>query len=201
MSPSVFTSSSSSPLPWHPPHQTEEVESIIRAGLRNPVRIVVKQKDSVDPAAPDSAKRLPQSLLNFYVVVQPTDKLNYLVAFLRKRVAAKEKVMVFFSTCASVEYFGAILRTTVKNAVVTLIHGKRKKGKRENAFDSYRRAEEGVLVCTDVMARGVDIPDVHWVIQFDPPSSAPAFVHRCGRTARIGQRGNALLMLLPNEEA
>lgn len=58
----------------------------------------------------------------------------------------------------------------------------------------------GVLVCTDVMARGVDIPLVDWVIQFDPPSSATAFVHRCGRTARIGRKGSAILFLLPTED-
>lgn len=51
------------------------------------------------------------------------------------------------------------------------------------------------------MARGVDIPEVHWVIQYDPPSSATSFVHRCGRTARIGKTGNALVMLMPNEDA
>jgi ATP-dependent RNA helicase DDX55/SPB4 len=50
------------------------------------------------------------------------------------------------------------------------------------------------------MARGVDLPNVDWVIQYDPPSSAPAFVHRCGRTARNGQPGKALLMLLHQEE-
>jgi len=51
------------------------------------------------------------------------------------------------------------------------------------------------------MARGIDIPDVDWVLQFDPPSSAEAFVHRCGRTARIGRSGSALLFLLPTEDA
>lgn len=59
----------------------------------------------------------------------------------------------------------------------------------------------GVLICTDVMARGVDIPEVHWVIQYDPPSSAASFVHRCGRTARIGNQGSALVILLPTEDA
>ena len=174
------------------------MESIIRAGLRNPVRIVVKQKQS-DLSSSDATKRLPQSLQNYYSVQQPADKLNYLISFLKKH-AKKEKVMVFFSTCASVDYFGSLLKNLLK-ASVTLIHGKRKKGKRENAFDSFRKATDGILVCTDVMARGVDIPNVHWVVQFDPPSSASAFVHRCGRTARIGQHGTALLILLPNEEA
>lgn len=175
--------------------QTEEVESIIRAGMRNPVRIVVKEKE-VDPSA--DSKRLPQSLKNFYVVQEASDKLNYLVSFLRKH--QREKIMVFFSTCASVDYFGEILKKLLKSSVL-LIHGKRKKGKRGNAFDKFREMKEGVLACTDVMARGVDIPDVNWVVQFDPPSSASAFVHRCGRTARIGNKGNALLILLPTEES
>jgi ATP-dependent RNA helicase DDX55/SPB4 len=51
------------------------------------------------------------------------------------------------------------------------------------------------------MGRGVDIPDINWVIQYDPPSSATSFVHRCGRTARIGNQGSALVMLLPTEDA
>jgi len=51
------------------------------------------------------------------------------------------------------------------------------------------------------MARGVDIPDVDWVLQFDPPSNAEAFVHRCGRTARAGSKGQSLVFLLPNEES
>ena len=50
------------------------------------------------------------------------------------------------------------------------------------------------------MARGIDIPDVSWVVQYDPPSNAEAFVHRCGRTARSGNTGNALLLLLPMED-
>ncbi|KAK2119656.1 ATP-dependent RNA helicase ddx55 [Saguinus oedipus] len=51
------------------------------------------------------------------------------------------------------------------------------------------------------MARGIDIPEVNWVLQYDPPSSASAFVHRCGCTACIGQRSNALVFLLHMEES
>ena len=59
----------------------------------------------------------------------------------------------------------------------------------------------GVLVCTDVLSRGIDVADVDWVIQFDLPSNASAFVHRCGRTARLERVGNAIVFLLPNEDA
>ncbi len=55
-------------------------------------------------------------------------------------------------------------------------------------------------MCTDIMARGIDIEDVDWVIQYDSPKLASQFVHRCGRTARSGREGNALIMLLPNED-
>ncbi|PNF27903.1 ATP-dependent RNA helicase DDX55 [Cryptotermes secundus] len=83
---------------------------------------------------------------------------------------------------------------------VFAIHG-RMKGTRCKDFDSFQKAKSGVLICTDVMGRGVDIRDVNWVIQYDPPKSAAAFVHRCGRTARIGNQGSALVMLLPTEDA
>jgi ATP-dependent RNA helicase DDX55/SPB4 len=56
------------------------------------------------------------------------------------------------------------------------------------------------LLCTDVAARGLDIPDVHWIFQLDAPQNPSNFVHRCGRTARMGRSGNALCLLLPHED-
>lgn len=74
------------------------------------------------------------------------------------------------------------------------------KNKRNKVFAKFRALESGILVCSDVMARGVDIPEINWVIQYDPPKLANFFVHRCGRTARIGNTGNALVFLLPAED-
>ena len=56
-------------------------------------------------------------------------------------------------------------------------------------------------MCTDILSRGIDIEDVDWVIQYDPPKEPNSFVHRCGRTARQGRAGNAIIFLLPNEDA
>ena len=58
----------------------------------------------------------------------------------------------------------------------------------------------GILACTDVKARDIDVADVDWVIQYDPPSSAQALLHRCGRAGRNGQPAKTLLMLLREEE-
>lgn len=56
------------------------------------------------------------------------------------------------------------------------------------------------MLCTDVAARGLDIPEVDWIIQYDPPENPREYVHRVGRTARAGKRGKALLFLLPSEK-
>lgn len=60
--------------------------------------------------------------------------------------------------------------------------------------------QEGILLCTDVAARGLDIPEVDWIIQYDPPQDPDTFVHRIGRTARMGKKGEALIFLMPPEE-
>ncbi|XP_022595527.1 ATP-dependent RNA helicase DDX55 [Seriola dumerili] len=174
--------------------QTQELEKLVRAGLRNPVRITVKEKGVAATAA---AQKTPARLSNYYTICRSEHKFNNLVAFLRQH--KHEKNLVFFSTCACVEYYGRALETLVKKVSVCCIHGKMK-NKRNKIFADFRSLKSGILVCTDVMARGIDIPDVNWVLQYDPPSSASAFVHRCGRTARIGNQGNALVFLLPMEE-
>ncbi|KPP56302.1 hypothetical protein Z043_126102, partial [Scleropages formosus] len=174
--------------------QTQELEKLVRAGLRNPVRITVKEKG----VAATSVQKTPARLSNFYMVCRADEKFNTLVAFLRQH--KHEKQLVFFSTCACVEYYGRALELLVKNVPVHCIHGKMKH-KRNKIFSEFRKLKSGILVCTDVMARGIDIPEVNWVLQYDPPSSASAFVHRCGRTARIGNQGSALVFLLPMEES
>lgn len=60
---------------------------------------------------------------------------------------------------------------------VLALHGKMK-SKRYKIFDQFRQAENGILICTDVMARGIDISEINWVLQYDPPSTASSFVHR-----------------------
>uniref|UniRef100_A0A3Q0RHB3 ATP-dependent RNA helicase n=1 Tax=Amphilophus citrinellus TaxID=61819 RepID=A0A3Q0RHB3_AMPCI len=175
--------------------QTQELEKLVRAGLRNPVRITVKEKGLATAAA---AQKTPSRLSNYYTICRAEDKFNNLVAFLRQH--KHEKLLVFFSTCACVEYYGRALEMLVKKVTIHCIHGKMKH-KRNSIFADFRKLKSGILVCTDVMARGIDIPDVNWVLQYDPPSSASAFVHRCGRTARIGNYGNALVFLLPMEQS
>lgn len=141
----------------------------------------------------------PSALKNYYMICEPDRKLTMLVNFIAKK-GYELKYMLFLSSCASVDYFLTILRSLLPEVELCGLHGKMK-DRRYKTFEKFRKAESGILICTDVMARGVDIPEVHWVIQYDAPSSATSFVHRCGRTARIGRIGYALIMLMPHEDA
>ncbi|KDR12156.1 ATP-dependent RNA helicase DDX55 isoform X2 [Zootermopsis nevadensis] len=182
--------------------QAKELEQLVRAGLRNPVLVAVHEKSqnkSVSTGPDETDISTPSTLANYYTICKPEEKLASLVGFLKSQ-GSHQKFMLFFSTCACVEYFASVLKILFSELQVFAIHGKMK-DKRYKVFDSFRKATSGVLICTDVMARGVDIPEVHWVIQYDPPSSAASFVHRCGRTARIGNQGSALVILLPTEDA
>lgn len=170
--------------------QTSDVISLIRAGLRNPLQVKVKENEATGD------EKTPLSLQNFFMVCEEDKKFATLVTLLKERET--EKTMIFLSTCACVEYFSVVLRALIKNIKILSLHGKMK-NKRFKIFNQFRSLESGVLLCTDVMCRGVDIPSVDWVVQYDPPSSAAAFVHRCGRTARIGNEGSAIVMLLPSE--
>ncbi|XP_069683716.1 ATP-dependent RNA helicase DDX55 [Periplaneta americana] len=181
--------------------QTKELGQLVRAGMRNPVLIAVQEKNnkSVGTKTNETEVSTPMTLENYYTICEPEDKLATLIGFLKSQ-GNHQKYMLFFSTCACVDYFATVLKELISDLQIFGIHGKMK-DKRYKVFNSFRKATSGVLICTDVMARGVDIPEVHWVIQYDPPSSAASFVHRCGRTARIGNHGSALVMLLPTEDA
>lgn len=172
--------------------QTTEIETFIRAGLRNPVQVIVREK-----RAHNALKRTPDSLNNFYLICDADQKLQYLITLLRAH--REQKFIIFFNTCACVDYFSKLLVILLKTIPVLSIHGQ--KAKRADVFCKFQDMKSGILACTDVMARGIDIPTVDWVIQYDPPSNVEAFVHRCGRTARAGNFGNALLFLLPSESA
>lgn len=166
--------------------------------MRNPVVIKVQEKQSL---------RTPTGLTSFYTIQPAHKKLDHLCTFLRSH--RTEKHLLFFATCDCVNYFTLFLQRLFASKSpkkppkfpVFSLHRKLK-NKRQIIFEEFSKVSSGVLVCTDVVARGIDWPDIDWVIQYDVPKAAAVYVHRCGRTARMGGRvGKSLLYLLPNEEA
>lgn len=169
--------------------QTKEVQDLMRAGLRNPVLVSVREKATTST---------PLLLQNYYMSVEPDEKFGKLLGFIKKHKIMK--AMLFLPTCACVEYWAEILPHFVKHLKVLALHGKMK-NRRNKTMEKFRELKNAILLCTDVLARGVDVPEMEWVLQWEPPSNAAAFVHRVGRTARQGHDGNALIMILPSEES
>eukprot|EP00249_Psilotum_nudum_P014508 c24857_g1_i1 orf=83-1495(+) len=183
--------------------QTEAVEELAKAGLRNPVRIEVRTeaKSSCLGEKNVACSKTPTSLSIQYLESEADEKPSQLVQFLSD--FSSKKVIVYFMTCACVDFWGTVLPAlpSLKYIPVVSLHGRMKQSAREKALARFAAMPVGILFCTDVAARGLDIPGVDWILQYDPPQDPNVFVHRVGRTARMGRSGNALVFLLPKEDA
>lgn len=73
--------------------------------------------------------------------------------------------------------------------------------RRMKIYDEFCRKQSAVLFATDLVSRGLDFPEVHWVVQADCPEDTDAYIHRVGRTARYFRDGQSILLLLPSEIA
>ncbi|XP_069699937.1 probable ATP-dependent RNA helicase pitchoune [Periplaneta americana] len=167
---------------------TQKTEALTRLALKKEP-IYVGVDDSKDKAT-------VEGLEQGYVVCPSEKRFLLLFTFLKKN--RKKKVMVFFSSCLSVKFHHELLNYI--DLPVMCIHGKQKQTKRTTTFFQFCNAETGILLCTDVAARGLDIPAVDWIVQYDPPDDPKEYIHRVGRTARgEGGRGHALLILRPEE--
>ncbi|EPB82723.1 hypothetical protein HMPREF1544_10516 [Mucor circinelloides 1006PhL] len=91
------------------------------------------------------------------------------------------------------------ISTLLLEKPVFRLHGDLNQQVRSQTFAEFSKAKSGVLFCTDVAARGLDLPNVDRIIQYDVPTDLKDYVHRAGRTARLGKAGEAMLFLLPSE--
>jgi len=183
--------------------QTEAVEELARAGLRNPVRVkvAVKSLQEGDEGVKKSSQRIPLGLQIHYKVCKSTEKLAQFIHFLQEH--KDQKVIAFMLTCACVDLHATLLKNlpAAKGLQVKALHGRMKQSQRQATLSAFAAQKAGCLLCTDVAARGLDIPDVEWILQLDPPQDPDSVVHRVGRTARMGRSGSALIFLMPHEEA
>lgn len=167
--------------------QTTKVQDLARISLR-PGPLYINVHSSL---AASTVSGLEQG----YVVCDSDKRFLLLFTFLKRN--AGKKIIVFMSSCNSVKYHGELLNYI--DVPVLDLHGKQKQQKRSATFFEFCNAKQGILLCTDVAARGLDIPAVDWIIQFDPPDDPRDYIHRVGRTARGGKGGRSLLFLLPSE--
>ncbi|OIW25692.1 ATP-dependent RNA helicase HAS1 [Coniochaeta ligniaria NRRL 30616] len=168
--------------------QTTKVEDLARISLRpGPLYINVDEEKQFSTV---------EGLEQGYVLCEADKRFLLLFSFLKKM--QKKKVIVFVSSCNCVKYYSELLNYI--DLQVLDLHGKQKQQKRTNTFFEFCNATQGTLICTDVAARGLDIPSVDWIVQFDPPDDPRDYIHRVGRTARgSNTKGRSLMFLQPSE--
>jgi ATP-dependent RNA helicase DeaD len=132
-----------------------------------------------------------------YVETVRSGKLDALTRILD--MEQPESALVFVRTKRETDELGESL--SGRGYAAEVIHGDLSQSQRERAITGFREGRVDVLVATDVAARGLDIPNVSHVINFDIPEDPEAYVHRIGRTARAGKAGIAITFVTPRERA
>ncbi|GJR87753.1 DEAD-box ATP-dependent RNA helicase 10-like protein [Tanacetum coccineum] len=159
---------------------TKKVQKLQRACLRNPVKIEAATKYS-------TVDTLKQQLC----FVPAKHKSCYLVHILIEKSGCTS--MVFTNTCDLTRKLALTLRNLGIRAIP--ISGQMTQAKRLGALNKFKTGECNVLICTDVASRGLDIPLVDMVINYEIPTNPKNYIHRVGRTARAGRSGIAISLV------
>ena len=153
------------------------VKILARRHMREPQLIQVRPQE-----------RTVAEVDQIYYEVAERDKLDALVAVLEEQ--QPERAMVFCRTQAAVDRLTRMLQR--RGVQVEAIHGSMGQNQRERVIADFRRGALTLLVATNLAARGLDIPEVSHVINYDIPEESESYIHRIGRTARAGREGVAI---------
>jgi|SRR3990167_10219068 len=126
-----------------------------------------------------------------FLVIKDRDKLKYLIDFIEEN--KKGQTIVFCSTKHRTRDVARSLERSNYNVVA--IEGDMSQHRREKSMSQFRRGKADILVATDVAARGIDVPEVALVVNFDVPNQEMMYFHRIGRTARAGAIGRAITLV------
>ncbi|KAI8926224.1 P-loop containing nucleoside triphosphate hydrolase protein [Entophlyctis helioformis] len=159
---------------------TTKVEKLQRASLVNPVKLEVATKYST-----------VDTLLQYYLFFPYKQKETYLTYLLNEM--AGNTCIVFTLTCASAQKLAIMLRNLGFQAVC--LHGQMTQPKRLGALAKFKSGGNNILIATDVASRGLDIPGVDVVLNYDVPQSSKDYIHRVGRTARAGRAGKSITLV------
>ncbi|MEQ3709707.1 MAG: DEAD/DEAH box helicase [Tateyamaria sp.] len=162
----------------------KQMAEIAGSYLRSPIRVEV--------SPPGKAADKVTQAIHF---IAKAEKTSLLVELMSEH--KDERALVFTRTKHGADRLARALEK--KGFAVAAIHGDKRQGQRDRALAAFKASEVKVLVATDVAARGLDIPDVKHVYNFDLPNVPEAYVHRIGRTARAGKDGAAIAFCAPDE--
>ncbi|KAJ1680273.1 ribosomal RNA processing protein [Spiromyces aspiralis] len=156
---------------------TTKVAKLQRASLQNPVKVEVSSKYS-------TVEKLKQ-----YYMFFPFHRKDCYLVWLMNEMAGQSAI-IFARTCHEVLRIGLLLRNLGMEAIP--LHGQLSMERRLGALNKFKSGNRNILVATDVASRGLDIPSVDLVVNYDIPTHSKDYIHRVGRTARAGRSGKAV---------
>jgi len=156
---------------------TKKVAKLQRASLKDPVKVEVS-----------GSYQTVEKLLQYYLFIPQKFKELYLVHILNEM--AGNSFMIFCSTCSATLRLSLMLRSLGFTAIP--LNGQMNQNKRLASLNKFKSKSRSILLATDVASRGLDIPHVDIVINFDIPTHSKDYIHRVGRTARAGRAGKAV---------
>ena len=160
------------------------IEALARRYQRNPQRVTIAQDELTAPQT-----------RQMYVQTQQRDKLEALTRILD--LEKPSSAIVFCRTKREVDELSDTLQA--RGYTAAAIHGDINQSQRERLLGAFRDGRAELLIATEVAARGLDIPDVTHVFNYDIPDDADAYIHRIGRTGRMGRKGDAVTFVTPRE--
>ncbi len=138
-----------------------------------------------------------QGIDHEYIVVDPIEKLDVLMHFLNSKEG--ERGIIFCKTKAAVNKLAKNL--AINRFSSGALHGSLSQGIRDRIMEQFREGHINILIATDLAARGIDVKEISYVVNYHLPDVYEAYVHRSGRTARAGAKGLSLTVLQPEEVA
>ncbi|XP_060525864.1 probable ATP-dependent RNA helicase DDX10 [Cylas formicarius] len=165
--------------------QTKSVKDLARLSLKDPSYVSVHEAST------------PKELAQSYMVCELHEKISFVWSFIKAHL--KMKIIIFFSTCKEVKYFFEIFSKLRPGVSLSALYGTLHQLRRMAIYEDFCRKKSAVMFATDLASRGLDFPEVHWVVQADCPEDVETYIHRVGRTARYYKGGKSLLLLMPTE--
>ncbi|XP_066999198.2 ATP-dependent DNA helicase DDX31 [Anabrus simplex] len=196
---------------------TPALERLAGLALHSPIFVDAADKTLDDAETMELS--IPDKLVQYYIVTPAKLRLVTLAAFIvwKCQLTTHRKMLLFCATQDMVDYFTELFTSVLSRSdqddddsddegsspTVDVeffhLHGNMSQKERTEVFKAFRSADSGVLLCTDVAARGLDLPHVDLIIQYNGPCTVRDYVHRVGRTARVDTAGSAILFLTPSE--
>ncbi|KAF7884545.1 uncharacterized protein EAF02_004881 [Botrytis sinoallii] len=157
---------------------SSKVESLQRASLKDPLRVSISS----------NKYQTVSTLIQNYIFIPLVHKDTYLIYLLNE--FAGQSAIIFTRTVNETQRIAILLRTLGFGAIP--LHGQLSQSSRLGALNKFRAGSREILVATDVAARGLDIPSVDVVLNYDISQDSKTYIHRVGRTARAGKSGHAI---------